>query len=895
MYARHNWDQQRQYDQNDQYSDGRHQEHHYHRQEFDSSEYITNDENNDFMNKIWKVEKIAHDSDDGWNKSDFQKGNVADSRYQYEERLPYDDGPRQDYDNWEQQRPLTVLEYDHDWNESQEEVPNGISMNKHYRNDGVNISIPTRSLADEALASPQESQMSMERFSHTHPPRPESNTYLERILEEDKKLKGKNQNQQKIWELLDPKDDVQSRIMTPSDGKKISTKNGVMSNRSSTRSEQEQKALDEAYRDLMLIPRPNLRQSREKIAIRKNTKQYRPKKANTTGSTRTSGTEASSHTNSTLSTLDSSYPSSAYKETRKSEMRSAHNDVDGMIGSRSSTFSSSMRKSHYSEESLTSTMQSFASYGVSTRASADTEDIEKLRQDLWAAKLNHKFRSKSERHTQEDSKMTLLGDKMMNEVPGLDQTKRIEPRESESESANSTLLEKVRENQIIGLGPNRHTYLVDEQNEQEEAEFEPEVEDARIEPEKRWTGSKLINVNQVPQFEVPTPERKRAEKKVVEIPKRPAAPSPVPNTYHMYVAYSRFSDKADEVIQICEHSSRPTPNHKAGEVLVKVRSSSVSISDCDIRRGARPEVKLSPYIIPGTAFCGQIPKSEKKSAFSKIVPGDLVMSLQLKGSNARYVCAPKDQLVKVSQAVNPDEALCLAETYLTAFQTLHLGQKSSLRYHENSLKGRSVLIMVGGYSSLARAFIEVANAGGVDCCYVITKEKDFSTVAKLGAIPLARDPHQWLTLVGRQVDLIVACDDHRLHTEVITKDHLKALNNEGEVVIIGQPGVDKSLPFEESTKGHVSKLICKSNRPTLQDRSQSYNVFDSWDKDIKQSKRDLEYLLSLLEKRKVRPQVIQKIPLSKIAKAQSIVDSKRLPGYFVCLPWTDENGLDQNM
>jgi NADPH2:quinone reductase len=356
----------------------------------------------------------------------------------------------------------------------------------------------------------------------------------------------------------------------------------------------------------------------------------------------------------------------------------------------------------------------------------------------------------------------------------------------------------------------------------------------------------------------------------------------------MYVAYSRFSDQADEVLQLCELASIPSPNRKVGEVLVKVKACTISISDCEVRRGARKEMELSPYIIPGTAFCGQIPMTEKKSSFSKIVPGDVVISLRRSGSNARYLCAPKDHLVKVPRKTNPEEAACLVETYLTAFQALHFGHKSAIRYRDNSLKGRSILIMVGGFSCLSRALMEVANAGGVECCYVLVEKDEFEATSKFGAIPLSKDPQQWLTLVGKQIDLLVACNDHDMRTESVTKDHLKALNNEGEVVFIGKQGVDNCLPFTENSATSASKLICKPSRRNLQDRCQSYNVFDAWDKDLKQSKRDLEHLLLLLKNHRVRPLVLQRLPLSKIATAQSIIESKKLSGYFVCLPWAQE-------
>jgi NADPH:quinone reductase-like Zn-dependent oxidoreductase len=294
---------------------------------------------------------------------------------------------------------------------------------------------------------------------------------------------------------------------------------------------------------------------------------------------------------------------------------------------------------------------------------------------------------------------------------------------------------------------------------------------------------------------------------------------------------------------------------------------------------------LSPYIIPGTAFVGIIHHTEKKSAFSSFKPGDSVMALVKSGCNARYMCISRDQLVKVPPKVDPDLAVCLAETYFTAFQALHLGQRTSTRYRDNALQGRSFLIM-GGYSSLGRALMELSLAGGADFCYALSKEKQFSAISRLGAIPLSKDPQDWLTLIGKQIGTIITVKDDGLYTEQVTKEHLKTLNNEGRVIVIGQPGVDNAFQISSPS---VSKLICKSHRNKLSERSQCYNAFDSLASDPKQSKKDLEHLLALLEQGRLAPEVLERIPLSKVAKAQRIVESKRMSGHIVCTPWTKEN------
>lgn len=315
------------------------------------------------------------------------------------------------------------------------------------------------------------------------------------------------------------------------------------------------------------------------------------------------------------------------------------------------------------------------------------------------------------------------------------------------------------------------------------------------------------------------------------------------------------------------------------------KSSTISATDCEIRRGEWADVRLSPYIIPGTTFVGEIHNTKRKLAFSNFKPGDRVMALVKSGCNARYICIPRDKMVKVPQGVDPELAVCMAETYLTAFQVLHFGQRASTRYRDNALKGRSFLLL-GGYSSLGHALIQVSLACGADFCYVLAKGKQFEAISRLGAIPLSKDPDGWLTLIGKRIDAIITVKDNNLCTEQVTKEHLKTLTNEGQVIVIGQPGVENAFQVASTS---TTKLMCKSHRNKLSERSECYNVFDSQASNPRQYKKDLEHLLSLLEDDKVEPEILERIPLSKIPKAQNIVESKRLSGHIICKPWSKES------
>eukprot|EP00980_Cylindrotheca_fusiformis_P010712 scaffold2401_cov111-Cylindrotheca_fusiformis.AAC.4 len=873
----------------------------------------------DIMKKIWEFERIVNVSQARTPESTRRTSNYRDTPGNERNR-------RQDYNQRREGPPPIDGRFDGRVSKSSS---SGYS-DRHSSTSGFH-SIPERALAD--AISPQESQNGSINFfpvTSTHMRRNNTKLYgppqrtrnadgpkgngqaLGQAMASDfanfmkspcKKIHSETADEgtdmspkPKIWDYLDPEEDV-----TPADRRNVIR-----------RKKKEKRAMEEAYRDLMMISPPKVHLTNDRrrnenqksmLAVPQNDQRHNePCSTQTNGYAATDSTptpsniSSGSQTNSSLSsstiqneiwgqnlqyqrasvghvtvssdpphsdtagrTARDYYPrtSNPYLQsgefTKPSNLRTPRARNQEHYPTKDEMNETSIRRVQFSkcidpdlhqyskspskgvvQKGLIDKTTCLGSIGMENgeevpdgaTKSVDTE-MEKTRQELWAAKLSDMFPAQENKVTEENSAINCIAGDL----------KQFE----------QTLKEK-------SCGQDEKVFF-------------------SVSSKKTQSEVKVAK---------PKPQPKMKENMIAPVE------NPTRNTY-MYVAYSRFSDRADDVLQLCERSSIPCPNRKAGEVLIKVQACSISLFDCEVRRGTREEMQLSPYIIPGTAFCGQIPVTEKKSTFSRIAPGDVVISLLRSGSNARYVCAPKDHLVKVPPKIKPEEAACLVETYLTAFQVLHLSHKSSMRYRDNSLKGQSILIMVGGFSSLSRAFTEVAKIAGVECCYVLVEKNEFQATSKFGAIPLSKDPQQWLTLVGNQIDLLVACNDHKTRTETISRDHLKALNREGEIVLIGRSGVEDFSQILEQKTSKASKLICKSSRRTLHDRCQMYNVFDSWDKDLKQSKRDLEHLLVLLKKNKVRPPVQKRISLSEVAKAQSMIESKRLAGHLVCLPWGSES------
>jgi NADPH:quinone reductase-like Zn-dependent oxidoreductase len=117
-----------------------------------------------------------------------------------------------------------------------------------------------------------------------------------------------------------------------------------------------------------------------------------------------------------------------------------------------------------------------------------------------------------------------------------------------------------------------------------------------------------------------------------------------------------------------------------------------------------------------------------------------------------------------------------------------------------------------------------------------------------------------------------------------SKFHVKALNNhKWEYIFMGT--ATKEIKDMISELSPTSKLMCSTKSSTIATRVHIYDVYANWDNDTENCKRDLCHLINLLEKRVIKPKILDRMPLSKVAKAHEILNTKRLQGHLVCEPW----------
>jgi NADPH:quinone reductase-like Zn-dependent oxidoreductase len=308
----------------------------------------------------------------------------------------------------------------------------------------------------------------------------------------------------------------------------------------------------------------------------------------------------------------------------------------------------------------------------------------------------------------------------------------------------------------------------------------------------------------------------------------------------------------------------------------------VSATDCAIRQGLWWGLTKVPFpITPGVDVVGRIYRvdTETNKKYGWKV-GDRIVSLVKWGGNARYVSLDPSHAVAAPETIDPAMAVCIVETYLTAFQVLHMGQANDLRYCDGSLSGKSILLRGLSVSSMSHAIAQLATNADALNIFAVAKDKHFNYLSSLGITPLSNDGKDWLKKMAGKIDLIVSCDDDMVSIPY------KLLKGSGNVISLKSFGRSKCT----NTGSKVSMLKTGLNfrgrlSRTPRNRTLSYDVYEQWEKDLDICKRDIRHLLQLLDDKKIEPTILDRISLNKVEDAQDLTRSKRLSGFVVCEPW----------
>lgn len=177
----------------------------------------------------------------------------------------------------------------------------------------------------------------------------------------------------------------------------------------------------------------------------------------------------------------------------------------------------------------------------------------------------------------------------------------------------------------------------------------------------------------------------------------------------------------------------PKPTPKANEVLVKIKSSTVTFGDCELRNLTLPAWTRFPmriimgyqrpkHFVPGMEYAGVVELTG--SNVSSLKPGDAVFGStgMGMGGNAEYVCRPMGTLGNKPDNVTFDEAATIPVGGINA---LHFLRKANIQ------PGQKVLV-IGGGGSIGSWGVLLAKYYGAEVTAVDHTDK-LSMLTSIGA------------------------------------------------------------------------------------------------------------------------------------------------------------------
>ena len=290
-------------------------------------------------------------------------------------------------------------------------------------------------------------------------------------------------------------------------------------------------------------------------------------------------------------------------------------------------------------------------------------------------------------------------------------------------------------------------------------------------------------------------------------------------------------------------TTRPVPQPKAGEILIKVAATGVNRPDIAQRAGHYPPPPGASDL-PGLEAAGTVAALGEGVTGWKI--GDAVCALTPGGSYAEYCTVPAPQCLPPPRGFDMLQAAALPENYFTVWHNL---------FERGQLKAGETALIHGGASGIGTTAIQLAKAFGAKVVTTVRNAEKAAAVTRLGADHAIRyKDNDWAAEVKKlgQVDVVL---------DMVAGDYipqnLALLKQDGRLVIIA---------LQRGPKAELNAAAVMVNRLTITGstlRPQSVESKGRMARGLK------EKVWPLLEKGTIRPIIYKTFPLRDAAGAHA--------------------------
>ena len=310
-----------------------------------------------------------------------------------------------------------------------------------------------------------------------------------------------------------------------------------------------------------------------------------------------------------------------------------------------------------------------------------------------------------------------------------------------------------------------------------------------------------------------------------------------------------------EVLRI---GTRPVPQPKPGEVLIRVAAAGVNRPDTMQRAGNYP-VPPGASDIPGLELAGTIEALGEGVARWRV--GDAVTALVQGGGYAEYCTAPAPQCLPIPKGMSPVEAASLPETFSTVWSNV---------FDRAGIKPGESFLVQGGSSGIGVAAIQIVKAFGHKVFATAGSAEKCAACVKLGADrAIDYKTEDFVAAVkeataGRGVDVIL----DMVGGDYIDRE-LKCLADDGRIVIIAFLGGAKATLYLSDILRRRLTVTGSALRPRPVEFKGA----------IARNLR--EKVWPLLEAGRIKAVVYKTFPLAEAARAHALMESSEHIGKIV--------------
>ncbi len=318
------------------------------------------------------------------------------------------------------------------------------------------------------------------------------------------------------------------------------------------------------------------------------------------------------------------------------------------------------------------------------------------------------------------------------------------------------------------------------------------------------------------------------------------------------------------------------PEPKDGEVRVRVLAAGVSLPDLMMREGVHPETPPVPFT-PGWDLVGTVDRLG--DGVTGLDPGRMVAALPIRGAYAEFVCLPQRELVPVPSGLDPAEAVSLVLNYVTAYQMLCRSARVG--------PGQRVLID-GAAGGVGTALLQLGRIAGLEM-YGTCSSRGAATVSDLGGIPIDYRQLDFVEEVRRLTGEGVDAAFDGIGGSHIWRSR-EALRPGGRVVAYGLTSSLREGRLAAGRPGRRQRFrgiaifawyIAGGWLLPGRKRVVPYSI--QWLKRLRPAlfREDLTALFRLLERRKIKPLIAQRIPLVEARRAHELLGKGGVAGKIV--------------